>query len=245
MTPCVIRSVIRDARQARRAERGSSGRRDRRRSLRIGREAWRYVACLSDRELGTPLADSSYLDRGPRSRRVGPDRASSVRWRARLPDRRTMRDPRGSRAAPVTSRAEHHGKRKRRHHVRAPFRGNGWPTLGVEVELQLVDAGRWPCGAPSPRSSPSSRRSCTIRSSRNSCSAMWRSTRASAGRWTRWRPTWRTKIRAVERAADRHGRPALLGGDPPVLVLAGPGDHAQRAVLQAGRTGCRRRWCAR
>src|SRR5580658_7978690 len=64
-----------------------------------------------------------------------------VRWRARLPDRKLMCDPLRSWAArppPVQSTQETETRRIMSEHT---FRRNGWPTLGVEVELQLVDAG--------------------------------------------------------------------------------------------------------
>ena len=76
-------------------------------------------------------------------------------------------------------------------HQRERFRRNDWPTLGVEIELQLVDAEsmalkqrhRRPAGGPRPPS-------CTARRSRSSCSATSRSTPASAAPSTTWAATW-------------------------------------------------------
>src|SRR5581483_11687574 len=114
------------------------------------------------------------------------------------------------------------------------FRGNGWPTLGVEIELQLVDS-----------------RSMALRSAIGEILAdlpedlrgsvkpefmqCYVEINSEVGRTVD-----DVEADLAEGPGRRGGGPAsrpapLLGGDASVLAVAGPADHTRRALLQARR----------
>ena len=104
------------------------------------------------------------------------------------------------------------------------FAANDRPTLGVEIELNLVDsrtmALRSACHGPLGRGS---RRNWRIRSSRSSCSATWRSTRKVCGDVAEVEHDLATKLEIVRADCRTPRSSPVLERHPPVLPLAGPG----------------------
>ena len=188
-------------------------------------------------EDGTPIAHTFDTRKGRRSEQavtpLGPRRGTTVhsclqqsktatgmgKTTGRWPSQRRSSAARGE--APMEARE--------------PFRRNDWPTLGVEVELQLVDAetmalksaiadllGNLP--AESHGSAKKELMQCFVEVTSDAC----RTVDEAGDDLTRM-------IGAVERAADRCGTRLHWAASHPFSHWAGPGDHAERTLRPAGR----------
>ena len=141
---------------------------------------------------GTSLApDTATPTPESHSRRAILDRTRPGPRLARRPVRESLDDHLGPHSAPSSPSARHGTRKTYTSELR--FRGNSWSTLGVEVELQLVDSRTMALRSAIAETSATSRPRCRTRSSPSSCNAMWRSIREFAGQWTRWKPTSRRR----------------------------------------------------
>jgi len=96
--------------------------------------------------------------------------------------------------------------RRGSHDQRRDVSKQEWPTMGVEIELQLIDATTLSSGAPRRHPTASAWNPCCDAVKPELCNVMSRSdSDSSAANLVEWRPGYRHPNDAVEAAADRKG----------------------------------------
>ncbi len=127
------------------------------------------------------------------------------------------------------------------------FRGNSWPTLGVEVELQLVDSRTMALRSAIAEilgDLPASLQDSVKPEFMQRCGRIILERLLDSG--ARWEADLAPKIRTVERAADRHGVRLFWAASRTLFSRGGEtsGSPPTSGIISWPRS-CRRRWFAR